>query len=119
MESNFKKGDKVFDILFGWGEVIEIEDGDFKYLLQVKFKEESVYYTLDGKYLEDAPRTLSFTEYTLNGFSQERLIDLPEIGELVMVSDNGNDWLLREVKEIQNGKVYTLSKAWNYFKRLR
>ena len=118
MESNFKKGDKVFDILFGWGEVIEIKMA-FSYPLEVEFKEESVCYTLDGKYLDDAPRTLSFTEYTLNGFSQERLIDLPEIGELVMVSDNGNDWLLREVKEIQNGKVYTLSKDWNYFKRLR
>lgn len=107
MKSNFKKGDKVFVYPFGWGVFMEKDDEQFSI---VNYEETDIYCKNE---------LISFTEYTLHGFSQERLIDLPEIGELVMVSDNGNDWLLREVKEIQNGKVYTLSKAWNYFKRLR
>jgi len=44
----FKKGDKVYSILKGWGEVIEIRNGLF-YPVLVQFELDTVSYTLDGK----------------------------------------------------------------------
>lgn len=114
----FKKGDKVFDYAYGWGEVTEIRPIN-KYPISVGFGELIERYTFDGRFYEDSPQTLSFTEYTLNGFSQERPVELPEIGEEIMVSNTKDNWLLREVKEITNGKVYAGSNYWDYFKRLR
>lgn len=118
MESKFKKGDKVFDILFGWGEVIGMTDE--KYPVKVEFEEGSVGYTFDGKYLEEASPTLSFTEYALSGFSQERPIELPEIGEEIMVSEDGYNWYLLAFSEFRKGCVYTKTGiAYKHFKRLR
>lgn len=48
-------------------------------------------------------------------FSQE----LPEIGEMVMVSDYGKIWILHKVTDIINGKVKTDVGTFNYFERLR
>lgn len=99
METVFKKGDEVFHICYGWGEVDFIDEKPEDYPIFVAFRnglEES--FTLDGKFkLTDINPTLSFTEYTLQGFSQERPIVLPEVGELCLVSD-GEDrtWILKE-----------------------
>jgi hypothetical protein len=73
----FKVGDRVFDALYGWGEVINC-DGYGSFPVIVYFdKGNKSWYTLDGRvYLESNP-TLSFTEYTLEGFSQQR--SKPEI----------------------------------------
>lgn len=76
-ESVFKKGDKVFDIHYGWGIVVEV----FRkhYPVHVRFEEMcgNISYTFDGIRLDKFPQTLSFTEYNLvtGGFSQERPID--------------------------------------------
>ena len=117
----FKKGDKVFDYVSGWGEVIETNNVEFEnYPLRVKFGEIIIrIYTFDGRIYEESPQTLSFTEYTLDGFSQERLIELPEIGEMVMVSDDEESWYYRRVKKIEDGKVCAMGNDWNHFKRLR
>jgi len=117
----FKKGDKVFDYVDGWGEVIETNNVEFEnYPLRVKFGEIIIrIYTFDGRIHEDSPQTLSFTEYTLDGFSQERPIELPEIGERVMVSDDNEIWGLLKVTKIVDGKVHTIFKDWKHFKRLR
>lgn len=78
METIFKVGDKVFDINFGWGKVTDVNPGD-NYPIYVKFKRaKRCWYTNKGEYLLDSPPTLSFTEYKLNGFSQERPIDYNE-----------------------------------------
>jgi hypothetical protein len=70
--SIFKKGDKVFDHAYGWGEVVKVEYvGD--YPTRVAFLGNKEWYTFEGKIcLEDITPTLSFTEYTLEGFSQVR-----------------------------------------------
>jgi hypothetical protein len=104
METVFKKGDKVFHICYGWGEVIEV-NADEIYGLVVNFHnkdekggEMEDLFTLDGKeYLQDLRSILSFTEYTIQGFSQERPIVLPEVGELCLFSDGENrTWILKE-----------------------
>lgn len=74
----FKKGDRVFDIFYGWGEVINIitDDSELEeYPIRVNFTKKGVIlsYMKDGKFEanDNFPR-LSLTEYTLEGFSQER-----------------------------------------------
>jgi len=82
----FKVGDKVFHYKQGWGIVTDYT----QFLMRVEF-------TKSAQFLEKDDKLLSFTEYTLQGFSQERPIILPEVGELCLVSD-GEDrtWILKE-----------------------
>lgn len=91
MEKIFKKGDKVFCILGGWGRVIAINKGD--YPIGVKFDRTYYTYSEDGKINDHTPPTLSFTQYTLEGFSQERTEELPLVGDVVWGKGSyGNDW---------------------------
>lgn len=104
MKTNFKVGDKVYCIIKGWGTITDILEScnlyiDFPIIVSIindEGKEETASYTLDGRYLTYSQPTLSFTEYTLNGFSQERPIDIPEVGEEIMVSVNGKNWELKK-----------------------
>lgn len=72
----FKIGDRVFDIQYGWGEVIDIKLSHNN-PLKVKFEHGGMCnYTSDGYYYNtDLVPSLSFTEYELKGFSQERPIN--------------------------------------------
>ncbi|GIM52013.1 hypothetical protein CAPN004_10430 [Capnocytophaga cynodegmi] len=63
----FKKGDRVFDIRFGWGKVIKEEKGK----IEVDFPRKQCC----AFYNKSNIATLSFTEYTLQGHSQERPIN--------------------------------------------
>ena len=73
METVFKVGDKVFDIQFGWGEVISSIGH-----LSVKFEMGRASYNQAGCRAPSSIPSLSFTEYTIEGFSQERPIDYSE-----------------------------------------
>lgn len=77
-ERNFEVGDKVFDIRYGWGEVLQIGDPKGWFPIVVRFKNdpEEIVYAEDGrsKFEDDVP-LLSFTEYTLHGFTAEKPID--------------------------------------------
>jgi hypothetical protein len=136
-ETVFKVGDRVYCLLFGWGTIIIIDDYDDDYVanfpIDVAFVNSDgddmvKSYTPDGRYFLDSQPTLSFTEYTLNGFSQERPMDLPEVGEEIMVSDDEMHWRLAtfrgyhpqytkpfEAKFADNIETY----SYRYFKRLR
>lgn len=70
-KSIFKLDDKVYDIHFGWGEVVKIIDSRWDYPIVVNFSNSRESYTANGEFFKGV-KTLSFTEYTLNGFSQER-----------------------------------------------
>ena len=80
-KQTFEKGDRVFDYLKGWGEIVHLysdnwEDVDDNYTVcVVKFdsSEELEHFT---KYL--ATKTLSFTEYTLQGFTKEKPVNYEE-----------------------------------------
>ena len=74
----FRKGDKVFHIRYGWGEVTETHYQETTlYPILVKFQTSSLCYTLDGKWAHgDSYSRLSFTEYGFDDrFSQERPIN--------------------------------------------
>lgn len=78
-EQVFQIGDRVFDIRYGWGKVTICAD-TILYPIGVQFDEddsqEVILYTEDGKgHLCDNKPVLSFTEYTLKGFSHKRFFD--------------------------------------------
>lgn len=96
--SIFKKGDKVFDIRFGWGEVTDDEYGG-TYPLKVHFENgrETYTYTYNGiiNTVENIP-LLSLKEYSLEGFSQERPLPKINKGDLVYVKTvDMSHWLMR------------------------
>ena len=76
MERNFEIGDKVFDIRYGWG-VVESFEVDLGWeSIEVRFDNSLISYTLSGpEDFDNELRLLSFTEYTLNGFTKEKAID--------------------------------------------
>ena len=87
----FKKGDRVFCIMAGWGIVTGINVGE--YPISVAFNDAYYTYSEDGRVNHHAPPTLSFTEYKLEGFSQERPEPLPKRGDVVWVRESGaSDW---------------------------
>lgn len=111
MKNVFKEGDKVFCILYGHGTVLSIDPFDL-YSISVLFESgnEEVY-TNTGCYDINTKVTLSFTEYTLQGFSQERPENLPEKGQVVWVRDDEDDeWLISHFVE-QNGNFYGTTDA--------
>ena len=68
----FKKGDKVYDYAYGWGEVANISEVVDYYPLLIEFQDIKLYYNFKGVAECGLLPTLSFTEYTLEGFSQVR-----------------------------------------------
>ena len=94
MKTIFKEGDKVFDIQYGWGIVKRI-DFDANYPIFCRFDNDKQCYSIDGKIISGAIPTLSFTEYSLEGFSQKRPEPAPEPGDVVWVRDMEYDnWMI-------------------------
>ena len=69
----FKVGDKVYCVINGHGFVKEIKC-NVNFPVYVEFENDfTEQYTPDGRILyKNSIPTLSFTEYTLQGFTQER-----------------------------------------------
>jgi hypothetical protein len=129
MESIFKVGNKVFHIEYGWGEVVRT-NGSLNFPISVRFTDggENIFsFTNDGRATTESKTSLlSFTEYTLQGFSQERPIVLPEVGDLCLVRDFNDDaWLAREFAEYRHGlfickAVWSVGEVeWKYMKRIK
>lgn len=124
METVFKKGDKVYCVVNGHGFVKEIKC-KAAYPVYVEFtNDDSDQYTYDGRLYEDSLPTLSFTEYTLQGFSQERLIELPKVGELCLMSTSikpTNNWDLvpfgRYVKSENTNRFESINGC--YYKQMK
>lgn len=108
-KQTFEKGDRVFDYLKGWGEIVHLysdnwEEVDNNYTVcVVKFdsSEELEHFT---KYL--ATKMLSFTEYTLQGFSQEKPINYEEyIGKWGKFWDDNEERVVIDIlAEIESEK---------------
>lgn len=93
METIFKKGDKVFHYHYGWGTIKSISHNlADDYPLTINFgKQGNFCFTNDGRELYCEKPSLSFTEYTLEGFSQQRPEPLPKRGDVVWVRDFEDD----------------------------
>lgn len=95
----------MFDIFYGWGEVINIitDDSELEeYPIRIIFTKKGVIlsYMKNGKFEanDNFPR-LSFTEYTLQGFTQERHVDYKNY-----VGSHGKFWN-DDSKEVVIGKL--------------
>lgn len=96
MEQAFKVGDKVFNIQYGWGVISDI----YSEMIIVKFN------GIQYGFLNVNNKTLSFTEYTLEGFSQERPDDLPKKGDIVWVRDREYDnWMITYFMKLGGGEL--------------
>lgn len=100
----FKKGDTVY-----WGqlkgEVVGYYD-DRAYQMFVRFENGSGdSFTPDGRLFEELPQVLSFTPYTLKGFSQERLCEF-EDGDAVLVKNCGESVLTPRIFKEYKGSLY-------------
>lgn len=95
----YEVGDRVFDINYGWSVVRRIDyDKNYPILL-----ENTKLYTSDGRlYTNHLNPSLSFTEYTLQGFSQERPKEpLPfKVGDVVYFSNDGLSWVTDILSDI-------------------
>lgn len=128
METIFKVGDRVFDIEFGWGTVVKIEN-EFESPVIVDFdryEDISLCYKFDGRYSSNsALKRLSFTEYTLQGFSQEKPINYEEyVGKWGVFWDKWWDgYYISKLKGIYINNGFTefidsASGKWDKFKPL-
>lgn len=110
METIFKKGDKVFDIRYGWGVVTFVNILAVDWPIEVLFDGEEELtddYTFDGRAFINYPPTLSFTEYTLEGFSQERPEELPKKGDICWVrDDDDDDWVISHFMDYKLDKTF-------------
>ena len=102
----FKKGDRVFHIQYGWG----IIEGD-KFNIYVKFDNKN----LAIMYISEN-NILSFTEYTLQGFSQERPEELPKKGQIVWVRDDEKHfWIVSHfIKKSNNIYIAANNNPFTY-----
>ena len=97
-KQTFEKGDRVFHYLKGWGEIVHTysdnwEEVDDNYTVCVLKFDSNEKLQLFTKYL--ATKTLSFTEYTLQGFSQEKPVNYEYyIGKWGKFWDSDKDVLL-------------------------
>lgn len=104
METVFKVGDRVYHHKYGWSTIAHIDK-----IIKVNF-DNNYSITFDNNDLV----FLSFTKYTLEGFSQERPWEpeIPEIGEWAFFWDDGQNvgaiW-----RKLQNkyGNGYTFKDA--------
>ena len=108
METIFKEGDKVFDARYGWGEVyLKVESYTWPILVDFGNFLCSEY-TLDGRAYDRCQQVLSFTEYTLKGFSQERPEELPKKGDIVWIrGEFPSEWTIGHFFNKINDKYYT------------
>ena len=108
MERIFEIGDKVFDIRYGWGVVEGFEyDLDCE-SMEVKFENSLISYTIDApEYFDNELCLLSFTEYTLDGFTKDKPLDYSKfIGKWGMFwNDDKEEYIIGKL-ESYDGKWF-------------
>lgn len=111
METIFRKGDKVFSYQHGWGYVKSVSDVAIDFPVHVYFEDidEGLSFTHNGEYDINHKATLSFTEYKLEGFTQERPEPLPKQGDVVWVRDTKHGmWIVMHFIK-KSGVKYVVS----------
>ena len=115
----FKRGDKVFHYAYKWGKVIKTREEAYKgeTIVVVAFEDkEAGMVNFQGRGI----LLLSFTEYTLQGFSQERPIDWNDyVGKWGKFTDIGDeDVVISKLTRVMNMKKEAypfVSSDGNYY----
>lgn len=120
-ETIFKVGDLVYCYIHGWGKVVKINDKSHKYPIVVRFKDMDFSYTTEGSPFEDAVSpTLSFSEYTLEGFTQTR--PLKEFDAVFYKIDQDSPWQIGHYYKMMNGHHWVYAKqdkTPNYYQKIK
>ena len=113
METIYKKSDKVYHIQYGWGVVTDIINHDGNKYVQCNFPfgHKQISFSINNK----LKNLLSFTEYRLEGFSQERPEELPDKGQIVWVKDEyHSQWTIGHFyKKLGNEYYISISPSLN------
>jgi hypothetical protein len=112
-----KIGTKVFDIRFGWGEIVD-NNYSVEHPYKVIFKDYAdnwkEWYTLDGRHnVNDFNATLSLTEYDLinGGFNPLSDYNKPKVGDFGYFWD---DNMVLETRVVLSS-ITKISKIYNYY----
>jgi hypothetical protein len=101
MKNVFKITDRVYSFPFGWGYVEDVSDE--RNYVRILFDSGNSCDFRDKGY-----ETISFTEYTLEGFSQERPEELPKKGDIVWVRNEfPSEWEIGYFFKKQGNTYYT------------
>lgn len=117
MERNFEMGDKVFDIRYGWGVVESFENELDWESMEVNFNNSLISYTIDGPgEFDDELCLLSFTEYSLQGFTKDRSIDYTKfIGKWGMFwGDDRKEYAISRLESFKDGGFRSTSSIMLY-----
>ena len=102
MESKtiFKEKDRVYVTSLGWGKVIDAGCSTLTGWVGIE--------TDEGRIIHVDTYLVSFTEYTLEGFSQERPEELPKKGDVVWVRDEDDEhWRVTHFIEKSQDSYWT------------
>jgi hypothetical protein len=102
MENVFKEGDRVYLYTLGWGTIKEL--GVFFIVIKFDIFDDDRH--IGGGLIE----LISFTEYTLEGFSQKRPEELPKKGDIVWGRDRDyQNWHIYHFSHKSEDGLYHLS----------
>lgn len=106
MKKPIKSGDRLYHILYGWGEVEKISSENFGTTV---FQDHKYSCFLDDKHKYE--NLLSFKEYTIVGLTLDRDQELPNVGEIVWVRNHElEDWVIAHfVTKV--GEYYAVSNT--------
>lgn len=100
MESKtiFKLKDKVYVTSIGWGTVIDAGCSTPNGWVGIES---------NGRIFSVDTYLVSFTKYNLEGFSQDRPEELPNVGDIVWVrDDDGDDWVISHFMDYKLDKTF-------------
>ena len=115
IDSIFKTNDRVYHHHYGWGTIKDIHYGVNKRIL-IEFDDTP---NLVREMFNEKP-VLSFSEYKLVGFSQERPEELPKKGQIVWVrGEFPSEWIIGHFLKKSDGRYYVSrdnknSNGWGY-----
>jgi hypothetical protein len=96
----FKEKDRVYVTSLGWGKVIDAGCSTQTGWVGIE--------TDEGRIIHVDTYLVSFTEYTLEGFSQERPEELPKKGDVVWVRDEDDEhWRVTHFIEKSQDSYWT------------
>jgi len=102
----FKSKDRVYHYKYGWGTVMEIHNGVNQRIL-IEFDEVKNLI----REMKAEENLLSFAEYTLKGFSQERPEELPNKGDIVWIRNEfPSEWEIGYFLK-KEGNTYYISSS--------
>lgn len=116
-ECLFKKGQVVWDVVYGKGVVVEIADYS-SYPVIAHFSDETMTYTVDGKTYETHGRTLFFSEPKIEAATKPVFEPMLKEGDVVIIScfrdrKDSSKFRLGVVEDETEDFVYTQgSDAW-------